>query len=85
MLSINRDEGLAVKSCNTIIRAFGWLQVLGYTAGSLFVYGTNKRSFTLLEKFTTTRHAVYFTKRTGHLKMCYSRIFSLSEHNKYMT
>ena len=26
---------------------------------------------------------VYFTKRTGHLKIRYSRIFSLSEHNKH--
>ena len=27
-------------------------------------------------------NAVYFAKRTGHLKMRYSRIVSLSEHNK---
>ena len=33
--------------------------------------------------FTITGHTVYFTKRTGYLKMRYSRVFSLSEHNKH--
>ena len=32
---------------------------------------------------TITGHTVYFTKRTGHLKMRYSQFFSLSEHNKH--
>ena len=32
---------------------------------------------------TITGHTVYFTKRTGHLKMRYSQFYSLSEHNKH--
>ena len=32
---------------------------------------------------TITGLTVYFTKRTGHLKMRYSQFFSLSEHNKH--
>ena len=31
---------------------------------------------------TNIGHTVYFTKRTEHLEMRYSRIFSLSEHIK---
>ena len=34
--------------------------------------------------FTITGHTVYFTKRTGYLKMRYSQFFPLSEHNKQM-
>ena len=30
-----------------------------------------------------TGQTVYFANRTGHLKMLYSRIISLSQHNKH--
>ena len=51
------------------------------------MFGTKRQSlmfaFGCYWESTNIGHTVYFTKHTGHLKMQYSRIFSLSEHNKH--
>ena len=40
-------------------------------------------TYTVYMESTNIGDTVYFTKRTGHLKMRYSLIFSLSENNKH--
>ena len=39
--------------------------------------------YTVYMESTNIGDTVYFTKRTGHSKMRYSLIFSLSENNKH--
>ena len=41
------------------------------------------RPFNRYRESTNIGHTVYFTERTGHLKMRYTRTFSLSDHNKH--
>ena len=45
--------------------------------------GSEKDNGINYRESTNIGHTIYFTKRTGHLKMRFSRIFPLSEHNKH--